>query len=170
MAVLALFGAFLMMGQKLSHLNKGDLLTLACAAIGAVHIIYLGRVSPTVKDVIRFNNWQSLFCLLPLLPFWLYADKTPLTNISSESWMGVIYLAIGSSAVAFSLQVRAQKVLSDTTASMLFLLESPFAFLFGFLLLSERLDWLQSCGAILILISSALTILWDSSGYSKTKN
>lgn len=170
MAGLALIGAFLLMGGKIDQFNKGDMLTMGCAVVGAIHIIYLGKVSRNVKDVIRFNNWQSAICIIPIIPFLFFTTKTPFENITPESWGGVFYMAIGSSAIAFSMQVRAQKVLSDTTASMLFLLESPFAFLFGFLFLAERLGWISSLGALLILISSALTILWDSPGYSNTKN
>jgi drug/metabolite transporter (DMT)-like permease len=166
MAALALAGAFMLMGRSISNLNKGDVLTILCAIIAAVHIIYLGKVSRHVKDVVRFNNWQSFFCLVPIIPFW-FIYKKPITGTSLLTWASVVYLAIGSSAIAFCLQVRAQKILSDMTASMLFLLESPFAFLFAFLLLGERLGFLEAMGAVIILISSALTILWDSPGYSK---
>ncbi len=170
MAGLALVGAFLLMGHTFTDFNYGDLLTVCCAAIGALHIIYLGKVSRHVKDVVRFNTWQSLFCLVPILPFWIFLNKSNPQSFSSESWAGVIYLAVGSSAIAFCLQVRAQKILSDITASMLFLLESPFAFLFAFLILGETLGFVEASGAVLILISSALTILWDSPGHSKSKN
>ena len=50
---------------------------------------------------------------------------------------------------------------TPTTASMLFLLESPFAFLFGYLLLKETLNLLQIFGALIILLSSYLTVLWE---------
>lgn len=170
MALMALIGAFMLMGHTFNRFNYGDLLTVCCALIGGLHIIYLGRVSRAVKDVVRFNAWQSLFCLIPLLPFWIFSPKINPASFGFQSWAGVLYLAVGSSAIAFCLQVRAQKVLSDTTASMLFLLESPFAFLFAFLLLGERLGFIEAAGAVLILISSALTILWDSHEHSKSKN
>jgi drug/metabolite transporter (DMT)-like permease len=170
LAAFALFGAYLMMGTNASELNRGDLLTLVCAVVGAIHIIYLGRASPKASDVIRFNNWQSFFCLLPVIPFWFFMGKTPFDKMTLESWWGVLFLAVGSSVVAFTLQVRAQRVLNDMTASMLFLLESPFAFLFGFIFLSERLNLLQASGAIVILASSALTILLDSRGHSKSES
>lgn len=170
MAALAFFGAFLLMGAQLQNLNWGDILTLMCAVLGAVHIIYVGKISAAVKDVVRFNTWQSVFCFIPLLPFWLLSEKRDLAEASALSWGGVVALAVGSSAIAFALQVRAQKVLSDTTASMMFLLEGVFAFFFAFIFLHERLSWVQLGGAIFILMSSALTVLWDSPSHSKSKS
>ncbi len=166
---IAIFGAFLLMGGRFDNVNKGDLVTLTCAVAGALHIIYLGRVSRHVKDVVRFNNWQTLFCLIAVLPFMTLQESWHFSEVSQISWGGLIFLGAGSSAIAFIFQIRGQKVLSDTTASMLFLLESPFAFAFGYLFLSERLTPIQWAGAIVILISSGLTILWDSSAHSKAK-
>lgn len=167
--VIAIFGAFLLMGGHFDSLNKGDLVTLICAVAGALHIIYLGRVSRHVKDVVRFNNLQTFFCLIFVLPFMVLQQTWHFLDVSYLSWSGLIFLGVGSSAIAFIFQIRGQKVLSDTTSSMLFLLESPFAFIFGYLLLSERLAPIQWAGAGIILISSGLTILWDSSSHSKSK-
>ena len=166
---IAILGAFLLMGGHFDSLNRGDLVTLICAVAGALHIIYLGRVSRHVKDVVRFNNWQTFFCLIFISPFMVLQGTWQFWGASQISWGGLIFLGLGSSAIAFIFQIRGQKVLSDTTASMLFLLESPFAFAFGYLLLGERLMPIQWAGAVVIMISSGLTILWDSSSHSKSK-
>ena len=166
---MAILGAFLLMGGHFDALNKGDLVTLICAVVGALHIIYLGQVSIHVKDVVRFNNWQTFFCLISVLPFMGLQDSWHFSQVTNLSWAGLLFLGIGSSAIAFVFQIRGQKVLSDTTASMLFLLESPFALGFGFLILHERLNPIQWAGALVIMISSGLTILWDSSSHSKVK-
>lgn len=159
----ALVGTFILMGANLEGINVGDLWTIACAFIAAAHIIYIGRVSNRLGNAFRFNNFQSIWCLILLTPF-LFMQET----INTESrdllpWAGIFILGVASSVVAFYLQIRSQKVLSDSTASMLFLLESPFAAIFGFLILSERLSPLQVSGAFLILIAASLQILWDPS-------
>ena len=56
------------MGASLEGLNIGDLWTIACAFIAAAHIIYIGRVSPSIGNAFRFNNFQSIWCLFLLLP------------------------------------------------------------------------------------------------------
>jgi drug/metabolite transporter (DMT)-like permease len=165
LALLALVGTFILMDANLTDINVGDLWTLACSVMAAAHIIYIGRVSNKVDNAFRFNNFQSIWSLLLLSPLLLTQEK--LTLVAPwTAWMGVIVLGMGSSVIAFSIQIRAQKTLSDATASMIFLLESPFAALFGFLLLEERLSWFQGLGALIIMGASILQILWDPS--SKT--
>ena len=65
--------------------------------------------------------------------------------------MGLLMLGIGSTLIAFYLQIKAQKVLSSTVSSLFFLLESPFALLFAFFLLGESLNMKQGIGALLII-------------------
>jgi drug/metabolite transporter (DMT)-like permease len=149
--VLALLGAFLLMGAHFDTLNKGDIVTMGCAVMGALHIIYLGRVSKHVKDVVRFNNWQTFFCLISVFPFLILQDHINFLVAPLLAWAGILFLGIGSSAIAFIFQVRAQSVLT-----------------FGYLLLGDRLSPLQLAGALVIMISSGLTILWDSPARSKT--
>lgn len=166
LAILALFGTFILMDAKIHDVNAGDLWTLACSLIAALHIIYIGKVSNSVGNSFRFNNFQSIWALLILTPLLLTQEKVTLHQASGISWLGVLILGMGASLIAFSIQIRAQKVLSDSTASMIFLLESPFAALFGFLLLNERLTFFQGFGAIIILTASAMQILWDPSSKS----
>lgn len=163
LVAMALIGTYILMGASLEGLNVGDLWTIACAFIAAAHIIYIGRVSPGIGNAFRFNNFQSIWCLFLLLPLlttqtgfhWETNDLLP--------WIGILCLGVASSVVAFYLQIRSQRVLSDSTASMLFLLESPFAAIFGYLVLSERLSLFQTSGALMILVAATLQILWEPS-------
>lgn len=163
LAALALLGTFILMGANLEGVSKGDLWTLACSVLAALHIIYIGKVSERVGNAFRFNNFQSFWSLIILFPLLFFQDNINWKTHNFVAWQGVLILGLGSSIIAFFLQVRTQKILSDTTASMLFLLESPFAALFGFWLLNERLSLFQTSGAALIMISSILQILLDSS-------
>ncbi|MEK2688275.1 DMT family transporter [Bdellovibrio sp. GT3] len=165
LAFVALAGTFVLMDANVTDVNTGDLWTLACSVLAAGHIIYIGRITHKVDNAFRFNNFQSIWVLLLLSPL-LLTQKSVNMTAPWEAWAGVAMLGLGSSIIAFSIQIRAQKVLSDSTASMIFLLESPFAALFGFLLLQERLSWFQAFGALIIMAASAIQILADPS--SKT--
>lgn len=149
----AMIGTLLLLGDPRQDWNRGDLWTLGCALLAAGHIMYIGHLAKKQSlDAIKFNNYQTLIALVLLLPL---SQNLKLPDFSSElADMGLIYLGLGASFLAFAIQVRTQKVLSDTTASMLFLLESPFAFLFGFIFLNETLQPLQLAGAAVILIAS----------------
>lgn len=159
----ALAGTFVLMDASLAGINVGDLWTIGCSLIAAFHIIYIGKTSPHVGNAFRFNNFQSLWCLVVLTPLLFFQEKVTYQSPDNLAWIGIAVLGIASSVIAFYLQVRTQKILSDSTASMLFLLESPFAALFGYLLLSERLSPFQMTGAALIMVAAILQILWEPS-------
>lgn len=167
---LALLGTFILVDANLAGVNSGDLWTLGCSVFAAFHIIYIGKISNKVGNAFRFNNFQSAWCLLALTPLLLTQERTVWNMTDYKPILGILCLGLGSSIIAFYLQIRTQKVLSDSTASMLFLLESPFAALFGFLILSERLSWFQVSGAIIIMIASVLQILIDPSNKQTEKN
>jgi drug/metabolite transporter (DMT)-like permease len=162
LAALAFFGAWLLMNAVTFEINKGDIWTLACAFGASFHILYLGKFAPKIHDSFRFNNYQSFWCLLAVIPFVGLDQEFSVRSTELIPWIGLLSTAIGSTLIGFMIQIRAQKVLSETTAAQFFLLESPFALLFGILLLGESISWLQGIGAFLILLSSYLTLKVES--------
>lgn len=159
------------------RLNWGDVLTLGCALAASGHIIAVGRSVEKARqltgrelDSFRFNVHQSIWAGLPLLALTLpifgvnvsplgdQAHAWPLASAWAAGWKpiaGLLMLAIGSTLIAFALQVRAQKSLDPSLASLIFLLESPFAAIFAFWLLGETLGGPQLFGAALIMGSVA---------------
>ncbi|MBC7371351.1 MAG: DMT family transporter, partial [Bdellovibrionaceae bacterium] len=172
-AVIACAGAYLLMGLNVAALsdqvNPGDLWTLASAVLAAFHIIYIGRVTKTVKNPFRLNNFQSLWALIVILPIFLWSTEFQRGAVTSKALIGVFILASACSVLAFFIQVRAQKVLSDTTASMIFLLESPYAFFFAYLLLDDTLTIQQAMGAVLIVTSAVATVLFEQRGLKRKR-
>lgn len=163
------FVAFLGMGLLLDlpnnglRLQSGDLFTILVAVTSTFHIIAVGIGSKKMQSGFRFNTSQTFWAWIFLIPFLAYDMSAknipffpPITNYMSV--VSVLGLAILVTLGAFYLQVRAQRVLSTTTASMLCLLEAPYSFLFASALLNEKLTPIQLAGAILILGISALTI------------
>jgi drug/metabolite transporter (DMT)-like permease len=158
-AGVALFGALALVEFNIQGVQPGDLWTLLCAVIATFHILYIGKVSSKISDPLRFNNFQSMVCLFATLPFLFFQEHIKIISHAPIAIFGLLFIALGSSVIAFTIQVRAQKVLSPTTASMLFLLESPFALFFGMLLLSEKLSLIQLFGALVILAASLWSVL-----------
>lgn len=165
----ALLGVALMCGlftaQDLdarSRLNLGDVLTLLAAFCASCHILAIDRISSKLGqgfDSHKFNTAQSLVAGLPTLAIALAIEPGALSfpvRLMAEpgvATVGFLSLAIGSTLIAFALQVRAQKYIPPTTASLLFLLESPFAAIFATLLLSEVMGPTQLIGGAIILTS-----------------
>ncbi len=158
--LIAVLGMSLLVELRLGRMNYGDFLTLLCALTASGHIIWVGLHARRVNSPFMFNVWQSFFAAvisLAILPFDL--KLVPLNEVTPKAWAGLLSLSLGSTLLAFFLQVRAQKILSSPTASMLFLLESPFSLLFSFWLLGERLSASQWTGSGLILLAAALVTL-----------
>ena len=122
LAALAFFGAWLLMNAVIFDFNKGDLWTLLSAFGASLHILYLGKIAPRVHDSFRFNNYQSFWCLLACLPLIAFDPKFSVHSAHLLPWVGLLCTAILSSIVGFMIQIRAQKVLSETKAAQFFLL------------------------------------------------
>ncbi len=163
---LALVGTGLIVNVGIDSLNIGDVLTFICALAATFQIYWLGLVSPNIEKPFVFNlvqaAWGALICL-PVLFFEPLPQK--LANIGDWSmlaWAGLLALSLGSTVIAFFLQVRAQKFLSATVSSLIFLLESPFALIFALLLLSQTLSLSESFGAVIIFASAAAASVFES--------
>ena len=157
---IALIGTGLMVNLQLGHFNLGDALTLVCSLSAGLQIIMIGRHGSRIESPFAYNVFQSLWAALVAI---LFVPIYPHHYIRSPDWhalVGVISLTFGSTLIAFFLQVKAQKTLSASLSSLIFLLESPFASFFAFLLLGEKISMLQALGGVLIFLSA----------YGATKN
>lgn len=169
LALLALLGTLFLLDlfAEAPDVNIGDAWTLACAVMAALQIVVVGKLAPHSQAPYRFNNFQNFWILLCTLPMFLMQEKITWIPSQPLAWTGLLSLSIGSSIIAFTIQIRAQKVLSAETASQLFLLESPVAFFFGYLFLNETLGPMQLAGAGLILLTTYLTLRVEQISHSK---
>lgn len=167
----ALVGTLMIVNVGLNGFNIGDIMTFVCALFASAQIYYVGVISPNIKHPFAFNTLQSLWCALISLPFFFHGgmaqDLANWLNWPTTAIAGVISLAFGSTVLAFSLQIKAQAKLSPTVASLLCLLESPFAMLFAMSILSETLGAFEACGAVLIFFSAVGASWIESTGKSR---
>jgi drug/metabolite transporter (DMT)-like permease len=158
---LAMIGTGLIVQLQVNELNKGDVLTLICSIFAAAHIALLGVLGPKIKSPFVFNFYQSFWAgtlALVMLPFFKVVHWK---GLNVWALIGFISLTVGSTMIAFALQVKAQKKISASLASLIFLLESPFAMMFGIILLNETLTSLQALGASLIILAAVGAIRFD---------
>lgn len=157
---LALLGtAMIVEIQTFSGLNGGDLLTFFCAIFAAAHIISVGKRAPRSQNDFAFNVFQSLWISGLALLLFPVSEKWSLEAMDQNAWVGLFMLTFGASLIAFFLQVRSQKKISPSVASLLFLLESPAACFFSYWLLNERMNAIQWSGAGLILFACGIISL-----------
>lgn len=156
----ALLGIYFLADADFSNFNRGDLLTLCCALFGAAHIVAVERMQKFIRSGFAFNFYQCVFLALfgLILAPWAHdvsmGELWPkVTTFSLTAWCGLIGLGVFSSILAFSFQIYVQKSIPAHLAGLLFLLESPFAALFGYVILGESLNRAGLLGAALILCS-----------------
>jgi drug/metabolite transporter (DMT)-like permease len=71
---------------------------------------------------------------------------------SNNAIFGMVFMAVVATAGAFFIQTKYQSITSPERAALVFTLESPFAGLFGYLLLAEAFTSTMMIGAALIFV------------------
>ena len=147
---LAVGGLYLLTGKGLA-LGRGEVLTVGCAVMFAVHIVLLAGYAPRF-DVVRLNAVQLLVvgavCSVPGLWSGGYA-------FTPGAVAAAVYTAIAASAAAMALQLWGQRVVGATRTSLLLMVEPVAAAVLG-AVTGERLGWAGAAGAALILAGIAV--------------
>lgn len=153
--LLALGGTYLLCGG-VSNIGPGEIFVMICALLFALHIIIIDRFAADC-DCVRLSCVQFMAATaVSAIASLIFGEKWLWENIiaSLPFW---VFCGIGSSAVAFTLQMFAQKYLHPAAAALIMSLESVFAVLGGWLFLNEILSWreLAGCGVILVAVIAA---------------
>jgi drug/metabolite transporter (DMT)-like permease len=153
-AGLATAGTYLLSGTAEIRLAAGDGLELACAVVFALHVIVVGKAVRVVR-VLPFSVGQYFFCGLFSLVLGLSLEGETLARLAPCAW-AVAYVGILSVGVGYTLQAVGQKIAPAADAAIILSLESVFAALFGYVLLSEEMSGRQLLGALLMLSAMIL--------------
>lgn len=151
---LAIAGGYLLSTGGEFHIQPGDLLELAGALFWAFHVVVLGKFASRY-DALRFSAGQFLVSGMLNLGVGAFTETIPMAKI----WLFVgalLYTAIFSVGVGYTLQVWAQRHTPPTDAAILLSLEAVFAVLFGWLVLGEVLSPIQALGCGLIFVAVLL--------------
>lgn len=147
---LAVGGSYLLCSPAAGSLNKGDIWLFACAVLFTCHILVIGYYAPK-NDCIKMSCIQ--FATAGVITGAAAMIKQDAVSVSllKECAVPLLYCGIGSSGIAFTLQMISQKYISGGTASILMSMESVFAVVGGFLILGERLSCRELSGCAVIL-------------------
>ena len=141
----ATFGLYLLTGADLG-LGRGELLTLACAFLFAVWIVYQGGYAARLHPI-PFTTMQMVTLVVVGLPA---MARQGVGHLSGQAWFAIVFTGIACSAVALSLQLWGQRRIPPTRAALILLMEPVFAGLAGFVD-GERLGTVELLGAAVIL-------------------
>lgn len=153
-SLLAATGLFLLSAEGRLSLAPGDGLVLVAAALYSLHVILIDRLVGRTEPL-RLAAMQYLACGLYSLAVGLVLES-PSWEALRPVWWTVLYTAVFSVVVGYTLQMLGQRDAPPTVAAVMMSLESVFAALFGGWLLGERLAPIQWLGGGLMLLGMVL--------------
>jgi drug/metabolite transporter (DMT)-like permease len=151
----ALIGLYLLcvppnQGLSLASLNRGDLLTLACAVAFAFQIIILGRRAQHF-DFVHLVPVEISVCALWMIISIPIADRHAFIRFTPSMLWALAVTALLGTVGCFIVQAWAQRFTPPTHTALIFSLEPVFAGLTSYIFLGERLGPRSFLGAALIL-------------------
>ena len=156
-AVIAVVGLYILSVSGAVSVNVGDLLTLGCAVIFALHILKIDSVSGKL-DGVRLACTQFFVCAA-LSYVGMFALETPVWSDILRSWFPIVYAGVMSGGVAYTMQILGQQSVPPTIASMIMSLESVFAALFGWLSGGQTLSGRELLGCAIMFAAIVLSQL-----------
>lgn len=158
---LALVGLFLLsirFDQDTPTIGRGDLLVLIGAVFWAVHILLIDTLSKRhdalALSVIQFFVCASISGVIALI----IGEQVRPASLAA-GWHAIAYCGVMAVAVAFTLQVVAQRHAHPTAAAVILSCEVLFAALAGALLLSETMTSKSYVGCGLMLAGMVISQL-----------
>ena len=154
---LSLVGLALLCVKDGFTIGAGDLVTLACAVMFAVHIVAVDRFAGGLSAP-RLCCVQFGFTGLLALIVVLFTETVRFSDMLA-CWPSLLYVGVCSGAMGYTLQIAGQKYTEPTVASLILCLESVFAAVGGWLLLGQVLSAREMAGCAVMLAACVLAQL-----------
>lgn len=143
---------FLCLFEGIGALYAGDIVVLICGMTFAVQILsvdhYIGEVDPVKLSTLQFFIVGVFSAVL------MFVFEKPSVIAILDGWAPLLYLALMSSAVGYTLQIVGQKYASSPAlASILMSMESVFAAIGGAIYMQALPKSAELLGCSLMLIA-----------------
>jgi len=152
---LAVAGLYFLSCVGVTQINIGDLLTLGCALMFAVQIIFIDLFANDT-DALRLNAIQALVCAVLSAAVMVFSEQPSWQGISACA-LPLAHAGFLSMGAAYAFQILGQQNLEPTAASLIMSLESVFAVIFGMLLLHETMTGWEILGCVLVFSAVVLS-------------
>ena len=134
--------------------EKGDFLVILCSIFFAFHVLCVDYWAQRV-DGVKLSCAQ--FAVVAVVSAILSAIfETVDWSAMRQCVPEILYMGIGSSGIAYTLQILAQKDSNPTVVSLLFSLESVFSVLAGAVILGDQLTGREYLGCALMFVAVIL--------------
>lgn len=153
---IALIGLYLLCVTEALTIQFSDLLILLCAVFFAIQILLIDRL-PHIHGM--HLCCVQLFVVAAVSTVLALLFETPTMTLIIKAWGPILYSAVFSSALAYTLQIVAQKDSNPTVITLLLCLESVFAVLCDLVVLHNVPTVRESVGCVLMFAAVILANL-----------
>ena len=139
---------------SLTNISNGDLWIIFSSIFWAIHL-HVVSYSVSKFPIFKFSIIQFIICGSLLFIYGsIFESKSFLdfTDISSSGLFYLFYCSLGSVCIGFTLQMFGQRLVEATPAALIMSTEAIFAAFFGWIILSEILNFNGLIGASLIFL------------------
>ncbi len=141
-------GLYLLTSPEGSQFNAGDFLTLCCAILYALYIIFLDMYSDEKVEVLTFL--QFLFVGVGGLLYALLSEKI-VFNFTTPAVLSLGYTCLFATLLTTFIQTKYQKQTTPTRAAIIFSIEPVISACLAYIILYERIGAMGILGGGLII-------------------
>ena len=149
---LAIFGFFMLCIKPGIGIAGSDLLVLSCGIVFAFHIIAVDKFTESCEGV-RLSLVQFAVSFLLNTVIGIFVEGIPEWQLLLSVLPALLFLGIGSSGIAYTLQIVGQKYADPSVTSLILSLEAVFATVGGALVLKETMSGREILGSALVLLA-----------------
>jgi drug/metabolite transporter (DMT)-like permease len=153
---IAVIGFYLLCIKDDLTVAPSDLLVICASMIFPIHILTIDRFSPKC-DGIRMSMVQFFTAAVLNLVIALIAEGPAELGSIGTNLLPILYLGIGSSGIAYTLQIVGQRDVPPATASIILSLESVFGIIGTALFLGQTLTPREYLGCAVVLAAVILS-------------
>lgn len=165
---LAILGFYLLCITEGFSIVFSDSYVLICALIFPVHILVIDKFSP-VCDGIRMSCVQFLAATVINTALALIFESPIAFSTIGSCILPLLFLGIGSSGIAYTLQIIGQRGTNPAAASILLSLESVFGVVGSAIFLGEKMSDKEYLGCLVVFAAVLLSQI-KLTGKGKNKN
>ena len=148
------FGMYLLCIKEGFTMGKGDIFVLGCAVVFAGHIVCAGRYAGDAEPI-KMSLLQFAVSFV-LSTIWALLFEHPTLEAIWNARVSIAYCGIMSAGVGYTLQIWGQQKTKPEAAAIIMSLESVFAALAGWVMLSERMSLRELAGCVLLFAAIIL--------------
>ncbi len=164
---LAVVGFYLLCIKGDFSILPSDLLVLLCSVIFACHILTVDHFAPKC-DGVRMSLVQFFVSAIVMTILSLIFEGPFDLSVVRDAILPLIFLGVGSSGIAYTLQIIGQRDTNPAVASILLSLESVVGAIGSVLLLGERMLPREYIGCAVVFVAVILTQLPERKCEQKT--